>query len=97
MNKYYQKRLKRFLKEIGLFKYFLKKVEEEKEFNKNKNINEFLEKDSPLDIFTHAFYWGGTIQGTIFWYIVSSHWNKTFGEITSDFLKYLKENNLSNP
>lgn len=98
MNKYNQKRLKRFLKEIGVFKYFLKKVEKEKEFNGGKNINEFLDKVSVFDIFVHAFCWQKTIQGTSFWYIVSRQWTKSSGKITSDFLKELKENNkLSNP
>ena len=85
------KKFFRFLKEVGVYKQYIKYTDFESTFHRKKNLSEFLSSTYRGDFIYSAFAWDGTPQGYRFWEKINAWWNVNYGELPVNFKKTLRK------
>lgn len=83
------KKFFRFLKEVGVYKQYIKYTDFESTFHRRKNLSKFLSCACRRDFILDAFAWDGTPQGYGFWEKINEWWSVNYGELPADFKKTL--------
>jgi hypothetical protein len=89
MKKY--KKFFRFLKEVGVYKQYIKYTDFESAFHCRKNLSNFLSCAYRSEFILDAFSWVGTPQGYRFWEKINAWWSANYGELPADFKKILRK------
>jgi hypothetical protein len=89
MKKY--KKFFRFLKEVGVYKQYIKYTDFESAFHCRKNLSNFLSCADRSEFILDAFSWVGTPQGYRFWEKINAWWSVNNGELPADFKKTLRK------
>ena len=95
MTKKERKNFFRFLKELGLYRQFIKYTDKNVRFHHKNSFVEYCLVKYKNTVISDAFHWIGTPQGDPFWRKIAECWQNGDGVITDSLREELRKLDMS--